>query len=689
MKKRILSLILAMAMIVSGLMMPAQANAKENSTRFFLGAMGMPKPDRLIKGISNAMGNEKTGVTEYVATEQNFPTSFDLREHGLVTSVKNQNPYGTCWLFTMCASMESNAIMLGLADSNVDISEYQLGYFTYNIVEGQDEAIEGEGTQLNKWQDNGGWHYDAASTLMKGYGPVSEELCPYKNIKQPLSIEYATEYNMFDFNAVYTIAANDINGAKELITRNGAVWVTVCASSWDKNYYNEKTNAAYLPEWTDKYQYIDHAVTIVGWDDNYSKENFTTQPEKDGAWIVKNSWGKSWGDNGYFYLSYYDAALSSDYWIASATLSPLHSTDCTYQYDGGPGANWEPDISGVAMALTSKGNQTLTAISICPIAEYGYEFKSVKATINVYTDVTDEKAIGSGKCIYTQTVDVKYSEYQKIEFNKGVNLDWGKKYYITVNFSEPIWYRCDMSYERDGIVAPGKSGETFVTYGKGVWDDYSDMYEDYDGETGDVCIKAFVRNGHDMPVIHRLPTLDEPTFYLLNNEEAKVTVTWKTVEGAEGYNIYRKVKGVEADFSLLATVDAATTKYADTGLTIGQDYIYKVVPFAGSIEGNSAEKTIRATIAAPWLTKLENTKKGQIKVSIKAVKDAKSYSVYRLVGKTYQYIGNTTKTTFVDTFKKAEQGKYEKGVTYTYKLTVKVGNRTSALSAAKTITTNK
>nr|MCR5345537.1 hypothetical protein [Lachnospiraceae bacterium] len=120
--------------------------------------------------------------------------------------------------------------------------------------------------------------------------------------------------------------------------------------------------------------------------------------------------------------------------------------------------------------------------------------------------------------------------------------------------------------------------------------------------------------------------------------------------------------------------------------TIGQDYIYKVVPFAGSIEGNSAEKTIRATIAAPWITKLENTKKGQVKITIQKVKDAKSYSAYRLIGKTYQYLGNTTKTTYVDTFKK---GSYEKGVNYTYKLAVKRGDRTSALSAAKTITTNK
>ena len=139
---------------------------------------------------------------------------------------------------------------------------------------------------------------------------------------------------------------------------------------------------------------------------------------------------------------------------------------------------------------------------------------------------------------------------------------------------------------------------------------------------------------------------------------------------------------------LLATVDNKTTKYFDTALTIGNDYTYKVVPFAGGYEGKSVEKTIRATIAAPWITKLTNEKKGQVKISIQSIKDAKSYSVYRLVGNTYQFIGSTKTTTFIDKFN-SKNGAYEKGATYSYKLTVKRGDRTSALSAAKTITVTR
>jgi hypothetical protein len=290
------------------------------------------------------------------------------------------------------------------------------------------------------------------------------------------------------------------------------------------------------------------------------------------------------------------------------------------------------------------------------------------------------------KSIYTQKAAITTPGYQVIEFNKGVNVNAGEKIYVTVTFDQMIYYTLDGQIEDAGIYSDAKEDETYVTWGDGVWTDYATA----DDELAlNVCIKVLARTGHDQKVIHRDPNavvLDEPTFYLLNNEEAKVTVTWKAVEGAEGYNIYRKIKGQEDDFSLLATVDANASKYYDTGLTLGTDYIYKVVPFVGSVEGSSAEKTIRATIAAPWITKLENNKKGQVKITIQNVKGAKSYSAYRLIGKTYQYLGNTTKTTYVDTFKK---GKYEKGVTYTYKLAVKRGDRTSALSAAKTITTTK
>lgn len=690
MKKRLLASVLALALVLSLLAMPAgKAEAK---SKFFIGAMGHIDTNEMFKGMSIEERAALVGASVYQETEQDFPAKFDLREYGLVTSVKDQNPYGTCWTFGTIGSIESNALMMGYGE--YDLSEYQMGYFATHIPEVQDSMIQGEGFDAAKgWLDNGGNCYYSIAGLMKGYGPALEETYPYKNVKKKLADEDATANNVFRTAGMVLAAANDTAAIKELITRNGAMYISVAAASWDdKNYFNQKTFAAYLPEWTSKITGTDHAVTVVGWDDNYSKENFATTPEGDGAWIVKNSWGPDWGDDGYFYLSYYDAAIDGDHEWASFMVSPLETYDYLYQYDGGLGTYYLADVTDVAMNITVKADQTITAVAIkpCNASEDGV-FAPAKATVNVYKNLASVEAAATATPIYTQTgYDVITENYQTLEFKKGVNISEGDKITVIVTFSAPIGYYLDgpIDWGERKAYASALEGETFTRVARdNKW--YDNVADADDDPANSACLKLLVRNGLDMPVIHRDPNaiqLDEPTFYLLNNEEAKVTVTWKAVEGAEGYNIYRKIKGVEDNFSLLATVDANASKYYDTGLTLGTDYTYKVVPFAGSVEGNSAEKTIRATIAAPWITKLENNKKGQVKITIQNVKGAKSYSAYRLIGKTYQYLGNTTKTTYVDTFKK---GKYEKGVTYTYKLAVKRGDRTSALSAAKTITTTK
>ena len=120
----------------------------------------------------------------------------------------------------------------------------------------------------------------------------------------------------------------DNNAIKEAILKYGAVATKMYYSTSylkdDLNYYYNGIIGC------------NHAVCIVGWDDNYSKNNFKKTPQGNGAWIVKNSWGNSSGHGGYFYVSYYDtkfAQIGKNDASYTFILNDTVKHDKIYQYD--------------------------------------------------------------------------------------------------------------------------------------------------------------------------------------------------------------------------------------------------------------------------------------------------------------------------------------------------------------------
>ena len=225
-----------------------------------------------------------------------LPSKFDSRDWGWVSPVRYQGWMGSCWTFGMIGALES--ALLKATGLRIDLSENNMQdtMIKYSIY-GDLELEEGAMNTV------------AASYLLSWLGAFTQNLDSYDEMGK-ISPVITTTQDIHVQDVIF-IANDEIpNGTKlkEAIMKYGSINVNYYGQSqYDEVslYYNTETYAQYVDVPTKQ----NHAVSVVGWDDNFPKEKFLTPPPGDGAWIVKNSWDTNWGDNGYLYVSYYDKSF--------------------------------------------------------------------------------------------------------------------------------------------------------------------------------------------------------------------------------------------------------------------------------------------------------------------------------------------------------------------------------------------
>ena len=285
----------------------------------------------------------------------NLPASY----YAQTTPVKNQGANGLCWDFSACAIMES--WLLKNNYGTFDLSEMHMAYALSN---------HSGNTQFgyNRAPHEGASRDMASAYLMRGTpkdtagndvcigGAVHESVDPYSTSLLPDRALATTWYNkpkavmpktiLHMGGGKYDGTAASPEQIKTAIMQYGSV---AAAMSWDDSNatgttvsgstanYNAANAAFYLPRtaYGKDGIYMNHMVQIVGWNDNYSRTNFNSgnRPSRDGAWYIKNSWGTGWGNSGYFWISYEDADFPSYVWTVDNLSGYDAGTMRTHEYD--------------------------------------------------------------------------------------------------------------------------------------------------------------------------------------------------------------------------------------------------------------------------------------------------------------------------------------------------------------------
>ena len=451
-----------------------------------------------------------------ISTFSLLPESYDLRDYGLVGPVPDQGDYGTCWTFGSLGSAESS--LMKKQFSFVDLSKKHLAWFSGTGDEEREFYLGKLQVEDYDPYQIGGDDITTLAALAAWKGPIYSDKMPYEPSESVNeSLRYAADLHLQD--CVYTYKTTfaptvsptpdgpDPQLIKRLIMENGAYEIAYDSESYGNQYYNESTFAVYH----DKDTPANHSTLIVGWDDRFSKENFANgcQPENDGAWLVRNSWGTSWGDDGYFWLSYEDKTL--DIMGSSYTFEDKDNYAKNYQYDinGWAFSAAADDFSDVSKALktayisnifTAETNEQLEAVSFYT-TDVGTEYE-----ISVYTDVNDNDPV-SGKLVYSgQTGREEYCGYHTVELTNAVALKKGTKFSVVVKLQNPDYaypIATEGSIFIDSNYQPqymGNGGESYYSADGKSWTDIVELGKhainfanssQYGLYTSNVCLKAF------------------------------------------------------------------------------------------------------------------------------------------------------------------------------------------------------
>ena len=463
-----------------------------------------------------------------------LPARYDAYAENSLPPVRDQGDYGTCWAHGTIGSIEADLIADGNAGTDIDLSELHLAYFMSNEFYDEKNCNVGDTITTAGSFLKGGDERTACNLLTGMVGPALETDAPYSlGDNYDPDPWYGRGLGTAQLSGVYEINSMDLDAVKNAILVHGGVDASYCE---DDSFYSPTYNSYYDPE---KHE-ANHAVMLVGWDDSFPRTSFIAgTPEKNGAWLVRNSWGYDGYDHtGYFWMSYYDKSLYESVLAMDVQTSRY---DHCYAYDSIPFVETYSTDEGVM-----SGTQVFTVDEQEQIQAVGIQ------TLEPMLDI--DISLKCGNRSASARTSTGYPGYYLITLNKPLTVARRSEVTLTV------------TYSGDGKVTMPVEVETDVDYTESVYHPNCGSgglilsVDDESINTGkDGCFRLFTMDDTNVSInISELDIRLSPTSYVYNGTAKKPAVTVK--DGS-----YLLEEGVDYSLDYRNNVNSGTASVILTG----------------------------------------------------------------------------------------------------------------------------